>query len=318
MAGSRFKTALVLSGGSARALTHLGALTELLSHQIVPDLIVGTSMGAVIGALYAYYRDIHKVSVAVHGLVESDLFLKTISAASDEHAESHDDGFFNRFLGLFRKGVYYTHSLTRSALVSEDTYLEIMTDLIPDCNMRDLPIQFAAVAMDPATGEEIVITRGSLVNAVSASAAIPGILPQVEYQGRMLVDGGWLDNVPVSPAIALGAHCVVAVDASLDIDGLGPMPTAAIEHVFRCNEISRIRLMQHRRSHADILVTPRIGETNWSHFSCINRCSTAGRNAMRDALPLIHQKLLRRKVCTLGGRIHPARRSGWRHPFLIH
>ncbi|MHC1741632.1 MAG: patatin-like phospholipase family protein [Syntrophobacteraceae bacterium] len=318
MAGSRFKTALVLSGGSARALTHLGVLAELLAHRIVPDLIVGTSMGAVIGALFAYYRDMQRVKTAVHGLVESDLFLRTISAASEERPYTDEDGFFNRFLGLFRKGVYYTHSLTRSALIAESTYLEIMTDLIPDCDLQELSIRFAAIAMDPATGEEIVITRGSLVNAVSASAAIPGILPQVEHENRMLVDGGWLDNVPVAPAIALGAHFVLAVDASLDIPGLGPMPTAAIEHVFRCNEITRIRLMQHRKQHADVLVTPRIGETNWSHFSCIDRCSTAGRDAVREALPLIHRQILRRKARTLGGRFHPARRRGWRHPFLLY
>ncbi len=318
MVGSRFKTALVLSGGSARALTHLGALDELLENGIVPDVIVGTSMGAIIGALYVYYRDMHKVKTAVHGLVESDLFLRTISAASEERADNDHDGFFNRFLGLFRKGVYYTHSLTRSALVPEETYLEIITDLIPDCSIQELPCKFAAIAMDPATGEEIVMTRGSLVNAVSASAAIPGILPQVEYQGRMLVDGGWLDNVPVAPAIALGAHFVLALDASLDVPGLGPMPTAAIEHVFRCNEITRIRLMQHRKRHADALVTPWIGETNWSHFSCIDRCSTAGRDAVRKALPQIRTQIFRRRLRTLGGRIHPGRRGGWKHPFTVY
>lgn len=317
MLQSGFKIALVLSGGSARALTHIGVLTELLANRIVPDMIVGTSMGAVIGALYAYYRDMRRVKETVHGLVESDLFLKTISIASDDHPEATQDGFFHRFLGLFRKGVYYTHSLTRPALVSEDTYLEIMTDLIPDCDLAELPIRFAAVAMDPATGEEIVITRGSLVKAVSASSAIPGILPQVEYQGRMLVDGGWLDNVPVAPAIALGAHCVLAADASLGIPELGPMPSAAIEHLFRCNEITRIRLMQHRKRHADVLITPRIGETNWSHFSCIDRCSNAGRDAVRELLPSIHRTILQRRFRTSGGRLHPARRSGWRHPFII-
>jgi NTE family protein len=284
---------------------------------MVPDLIVGTSMGAVIGALYAYYRDMRRVREAVHGLVESDLFMKTINIASEDWPETGQDGFFHRFLGLFRKGVYYTHSLTRSALVPEETYLEIMTDLVPDCDLAELPIPFAAVAMDPATGEEIVITRGSLVKAVSASAAVPGILPQVEYMGRMLVDGGWLDNVPVAPAIALGAHCVLAVDASLDIPGLGPMPTAAIEHVFRCNEITRIQLMQHRKRYADVLITPRIAETNWSHFSCIDRCSTAGRDAVRELLPSIQREILRRRVRTLWGRLHPARKSGWRHRFLI-
>lgn len=317
MPRNRFQTALVLSGGSARALTHLGAMTELLARGIAPDLIVGTSMGAVIGGLYAYYRDMGRVREAVHGLVESELFVRTISAASEDRPEVDHDGFFNRFMGLFRKGVYYTHSLTRPALIPLGTYREIMTDLIPDCDMEELPVRLATIAMDPATGEEIVITRGSLLRAVSASSAVPGILPQVEVEGRMLVDGGWLDNVPVAPAIALGAHFVIALDASLGIEGLGPTPSAAIEHVFRCNEITRIRLMQHRKRHADAIVRPRIGETNWSEFSCIDRCSTAGRDAVREALPVIQRKLFERKLLTLGGHVHPARRGDWRHPFLI-
>ncbi len=317
MPRNRFQTGLVLSGGSARALTHLGTMTELLAQGFAPDLIVGTSMGAVIGALYAFHRNMERVREAVHEMVESELFVRAISAASDDRPEVDHDGFFNRFVGLLRKGVYYTHSLTRPALISPGTYQEIMTDLLPDCDLEELPIRLATIAMDPATGEEIVITRGPLLRAVSASSAVPGILPQVEFQGRMLVDGGWLDNVPVAPAIALGAHFVVALDASLNIEGLGPMPSAAIEHVFRCNEITRIRLMQHRKHHADVLITPRIGETNWSEFGCIERCATAGREAARKALPMIQRKRFERKLRTLGGRLHPARKSGWRHPFVI-
>jgi NTE family protein len=317
MSKSRFKLSVVLSGGSARALTHIGVLREMERLGIRADIIVGTSMGAVVGGLYAYYQDISIVSERLKILIESDLFMKSIALANDDRSDESDDGFFNRFLWLFRKGVYYTHSMRRSALITDEDYREIMEDLMPDCPIEELRIPFAAVAMDILSGEERVIRTGSLRTAVAASAAIPGLLPPIEYRGGILVDGGWVDNVPVGPAIAMGAHFVLAADAALDIPGLGPLPSAAIEYLFRCNEITRIKLMQQRRQFADVVVIPEIGRTNWSHFTCLDRCSVAGSKALVDALPSIRGKILARRCLTLNGLLHPVRPGGWRHPFEI-
>ncbi len=318
MSGRLFKTALVLSGGSARALSHLGVLDVIQRRKMEVDLIVGSSMGALIGGLYAYYRDPSRVIARLGGVLKSDLFIRTSSAiAAEEHPQIGPDGFFNRFVWLFRKGVYYTHTMIRKEMVSEELYEEIIGALVPDILIEDLPVPFACVAMDLMTGEEIVITKGPLRQAIAASSAIPGLFPVVEIDGRPLVDGGWVDNVPVAPAIALGAHFVIAVDATLEISGIAEYPQSAIEIVFRCNEITRIVLTRHRKSHADVLVSPHIGQIFWADFKAIDRCMEIGRKAFEEAMPEILSKKAIRRAMTLNGLLHPARVSGWRHTFHV-
>ncbi|MFP5212137.1 MAG: patatin-like phospholipase family protein [Acidobacteriota bacterium] len=313
-----FKTALVLSGGASRALAHLGVIEEMQRHDLKMDMIVGTSMGAVVGALYAYYGDAASVIERMQAFVQSDTLSRAIISAAEDVPEVGPDGFFNRFVWLFRKGMYYTHSIIRTTLVTEEIYEEIMHGVLPDLNIEDLAIPFAAITMDLMTGEEVVIRKGSLRKAVLASAAIPGILPAVRIHGRTLVDGGWLDNVPVGPAIAMGAHFVLGVDAGLDVLGLGPPPLSALENVFRCNEISRIHLTNQRKIHADVLLYPEIGPLHWANFKAIDRCVAAGRAAFIDRQPQVLRAMRRRRLLTLGGILHPARRDeSWRHPFIF-
>lgn len=317
MPHKQFKTALALSGGSARALTHLGVIEELRKNGIQIDLIVGTSMGAIIGALYAYYGSVIPVLEKMKKLLGSELFLKAVSVASEEVPKVAPESVLNRFVWLFRKSVYYTHSILRPTLVSEETYLQIMSELIPEYAIENLTIPFAAVTMDLLNGEEIVLTKGSLLKAVSASSAIPGILPAVKINGRTLVDGGWVDNVPVAPAIAMGGAFVMGVDASLDLPRLGPLPPSAVENFYRCCEVSRINLTRHRKACADIMLTPEVGELYWANFGALEPCLAAGRKAVSKNLNAIRRSLRMRRLQTLGGTIHPARRCDWRHPFTI-
>ncbi len=314
----QFRSALALSGGSARALSHLGVLAELEQRRMKIDMVVGSSMGALIGGLYAYYRDSATVTEKLREFFQSELFLKTATVAVDDtSAQLGPDGFFNRFLWLFRRGVYYTHSMIRSQLIPEGLYHEIIGTIMPDVLIEDLPIPFAAVAMDLLTGEEIVLTRGSLRRAIAASSAIPGLFPVIEIGGRPLVDGGWADNVPAAPAIALGAHFVLAVDATLEISGMADYPQSGLEILFRCNEMTRILLTRHRKSVADALITPHIGKMFWADFKALDRCMAAGRRAFEQSARHVSRQLFLRRYRTLGGAIHPGRTGRWRHPFVI-
>jgi len=315
---SRFKSALALSGGSARALSHLGVIQEIERRNLQFDLIVGTSMGAVIGGLYAYYGDSAKVVESLTTLFESKLFLKTASSAVDEDSVFFSPGgFFNRFMWLFRQGVFYTRTILQTELVDENLFDELLAMLIPDVLIEDLPVPFAAVAMDLVTGDEMVLTRGALRRAVAASCSIPGIFPPVEVNGRMLVDGGWADNVPAAPAISLGAHFVLAVDAAHDIPAITTHPRSAMEIVFRCNEITRTLLTRHRRSAADALIVPQIGDVFWADFKSFDHCLAAGRKVFKENASTISKKMLLRRICTLEGAIHPSRVGEWEHPMVI-
>jgi len=315
---SRFKSALVLSGGSARALSHLGVIQGIERAGLRFEMIVGTSMGAVIGGLYACYEDSARVLERMQNVFESELFLKTASSAVDENPVFlGPDGFFNRFMRLFRKGVFLTHTMLRMELVTEDLYDELLAMLMPDVLIEDLPVRFAAVAMDLLTGEEIVLTKGSLRRAVAASSSIPGMFPVIEIDGRMLVDGGWADNLPVAPAVAMGAHFVLGVDATLDIPGIATYPKSAMEILFRCNEITRILLTRHLKTAADVLIVPAVDNIFWADFKSLDLCLAAGRKAFDQNSSTISKQMLLRRFLTLEGAIHPGRIGKWGHHFLI-
>src|SRR5208337_1715501 len=131
----------------------------------------------------------------------------------------------------------------------------------------------------------------------AASSSIPGMFPVIEINGRTLVDGGWTDNVPAAPAIALGAHFVLGSDATLEVH--------AMAILFRCNEISRILLTRHRKSAADALIAPEIGDISWADFKSLDYCLAAGRKAFDQNSSAILKQMLLRRFQTLEGTIHP-------------
>lgn len=318
MKQNSFKTALVLSGGGSRALAHLGVLGEIIKHKIQVDLIAGTSMGAIIGGLYAYYQDLSTVNEKLRNFLQSDLFIKTLSQATENETEDTSENLVNRVLTLLRKGIYYTHSIVRSTLVSEEAYLEVMSHLIPDDPIEELALPFAAVALDIVSGEEIVLRTGSLRRAVSASVAIPGILPGIRYDGRCLVDGSWVDNVPAAPAIAMGAHFVIGVDTSAQIGELGPLPTSALDTLHRCNDITRLYLSQQRRACADVQLVPALGHLYWADFTRTENCIKAGHKVVRKNIGRINRRRLSRHIMTFNGSLHPARSPRWRRPLVFY
>jgi NTE family protein len=189
--------------------------------------------------------------------------------------------------------------------------------LIPEVLIEDLPVRFAAVAMDLVTGEEIVLTKGSLRRAIAASSSIPGVFPAIRINERMLVDGGWTDNVPAVPAIVLGAHFVLAVDATLDIAGMQAYPKSAMGALLRCDEISRILLNRHRSSAADVLMVPEIGHMFWADFRSLDHCLDAGKKVFEQNASTVYHQMLLRRFRTLKGAVHPGRTGKWKHPLVI-
>jgi NTE family protein len=181
---------LALGGGAARGFAHIGVMRALAAHGIVPDVIVGTSIGAVVGGCYAA-RELDSLEAWALGLnVRNVLSYLDISLSG---------------AGLIRGG----HLAKRLAEVLKDSRIDA------------LPIRFAAIATEFNTGHEIWLTRGRLAEAVRASYALPGIFPPVLIGGRWLVDGALVNPVPVSAARALGARLVIAVNVNSDLFGRG-------------------------------------------------------------------------------------------------
>lgn len=296
----KFKNGLVLSGGAARGLSHIGTIAELDRFGLEFDVVAGTSMGAIVGALYGLFRKPRTIYEYVQDYLNTDQFRRNWLPVQEGEIQQ-GSGFFHRFLGNVKKGIYYTKSLTRISLIPPENYEEIINTMVDDIMIEDLPIKYGAVAVDIDTGEEVVICSGSLRKALAASCAIPGILPPVNVAGRRLIDGGWLDNLPVVPAFDMGSSFVIASDSSWDSKDLEMEPQCALDVVFRSNDVTRIFLNRMNRAMADVLIVPEVGHILWYDFDRMAETVAAGREAARQELRFIRWKRLVYWMRTMGG-----------------
>ncbi|HEX3858316.1 MAG TPA: patatin-like phospholipase family protein [Pseudolabrys sp.] len=187
--------ALALGGGAARGFAHIGVLRTLVKHGIVPDIIVGTSIGAVVGGCYAGQQL---------------------------------DGFEEWARSLTVRGVlsYLDISLSGSGVINGTHLSKRLEEALTDVRIENLPVRFAAIATEFNTGHEVWLTRGRLADALRASYALPGIFPPARIGGRWLVDGALVNPVPVSAARALDARLVIAVNLNSDLFGRGTIVTS--------------------------------------------------------------------------------------------
>jgi NTE family protein len=181
---------LVLGSGAARGFAHIGVVRALQARSIKPSVIVGTSMGALVGGCFA------------NGQLDT---LET----------------WARSLTLRRVLGYLDVRLGSSGLISGGRLANRLEEALGATSIEELPVQFAAIATEIGTGHEVWLTRGSLALALRASYALPGIFPPVHLGGRWLVDGALVNPVPVSAARALGARVVIAVNLDADRFGRG-------------------------------------------------------------------------------------------------
>ncbi|MFT3730874.1 MAG: patatin-like phospholipase family protein [Hyphomicrobium sp.] len=181
---------LALGGGAARGWAHIGVLKALERHGIRPDVIVGTSIGAVVGGCYA--------------------------AGHLENLER-----WARELTPKRIFGYLDFNFAGTGLITGQRLCERLEQHLGDRNIEDLPTRFTAVATEIGTGHEHWLSRGRLVEAVRASYALPGVFKPVKVGGRWLFDGALVNPIPVSVCRALGARFVIAVNLNFDILGRG-------------------------------------------------------------------------------------------------
>ena len=186
----RLSIGLVLGGGAARGFAHIGVLRTLMAHGIRPDVIAGTSIGAVVGGLFA---------------------------------AGELDAFEDWCCQLTRRRVlgYLDFRFAGSGLISGGRLARKLEGALGDTSFADLPMRLAAIATEIGTGHEIWLTRGRLSEAMAASYALPGIFPPKLIGGRWLMDGAMVNPLPISAARALGARLVIAVNLNADNFGRG-------------------------------------------------------------------------------------------------
>ncbi|HCK98631.1 MAG TPA: hypothetical protein DHW42_00800 [Candidatus Marinimicrobia bacterium] len=214
--GEKPKTALILSGGGARGLSHIGVLKALEEIGFYPDMVIGTSMGALVGALYASGNTSREIEQYARNTKLNKLFLpkpyREIEFVSQKIAELPE--LFTIKLDENFNVIYPSNLLSAQQFQKRIFQIMIYPEYASKGNFDSLVIPFRAVATDIKTGQTVVLKEGSLSKAIAASSAFPIILAPVAIDSFLLVDGGLTNNVPCDVAVEMGAKFIIAVDVT--------------------------------------------------------------------------------------------------------
>jgi len=265
----RKKVGLALGSGAARGLAHIGVLNVLEKAGIPIDAIVGTSIGAAVGSLYARLLDATYIKDFVQGM------------------------------GVRQWARLVDPAVPKSGLIKGQHIKNIIRQLMGgDRRFSDLKIPLACVATDIVTGEEVVFKNGSVVDAVRASISIPAIFTLAKLNGRYLVDGGVVDPVPVDVARQLGAEFVIAVNVIHDIKNepeeiaeIGPKEPGIFHVIMQSIYIAAYAMIKSTLAGADVVIEPPVWRIGFGEFYRARDAIALGELAAAEALPQIRAKL---------------------------
>lgn len=278
----RERIGLVLAGGGARGIAHAGVIRALEEFHVPVDAVAGTSMGALIGGLYAVGHDAEELQEIIDGMDWGLAFADTRSRSEMSPRRKADDYDYPAHLGLSVEG--RDLSMPIGIIQGQQVRLILKRHTEAANTIHDfdrLPIPYRAVATDIATGEAWIFDHGDLVQAMRASMSIPGLLAPVEVDGHMLVDGGIASNVPVNAARGMDVDRLIVIDigrplmAADEITDFWTVTEQTLNFLTRRNADAELATLTDR----DIVITPDIGDFGVLDFSRAERIYQVGYEA---------------------------------------
>ncbi|WP_158951578.1 patatin-like phospholipase family protein [Paraburkholderia acidisoli] len=279
---ARPRICLALSGGGARGYAHLGVLKELEALHVPVDCIAGTSMGAVVGALYASGMTADEIERALADRNLGDIAFDRDARSALPESSREDELMYpiGVPMGFGGGKVKFPNGLVQGNQFM--ALLRTLTGRYPaDIDFDRLPIAFRAVATDLESGERVVLHNGSLPLAVRASMAVPGLFAPVKLGERTLIDGGTSSNLPIDVAREMGADVVIAVDIGTQLkraDQLDSM-AAVTSQMVRLMMMRNVIAQKASLRAGDILLEPALGKLSFTDFSVIQPAVLAGQEA---------------------------------------
>lgn len=256
---------LALGGGAARGFAHVGVIQVLEQNGIRPDLVVGTSAGSLVAALYASGKTAAQLESAALGMEE---------AALTDWA-----------LPIMGRGLLRGEALARYVRKEVDGKL-----------LENMSLPLGVLATDLSNGQGVLFRRGDTAQAVRASSAVPGVFAPVAIAGREYLDGGLVAPVPVRQARDMGAEVVLAVDISSSPEGNSAI--GSLQVLLQTFAIMGQSINRHELADADVVVRPALLGVGSADFASRKRSIEAGRAAMQAALPMLRTHLARKKALT--------------------
>jgi len=283
---SRPRIGLVLSGGGARGAAHIGVLKVLEEHRVPIDAIAGTSMGAVVGGLYASgleAADIEKIMTSVDW---ADAFRDRPARKDLNFRRKLED---QNYLVKFPLGVKGRKFRLPRGLVQGQKLTQILrAQTLPVAQIHDfddLAIPFRAIATDIVTGDRVVLDHGDLTTAMRASLSAPGVFAPVEAEGRLLVDGGLAANLPIDVAREMGVDLVIVVDCGFPLlernklDSVATVTNQMLAILIRHNASEQRKTLTDR----DVIIDPALGDFSSLDFGEHAKAMKIGEEAARGA-----------------------------------
>ena len=284
---TRPRIGLVLGGGGARGFAHVSVLKELERQRIPVDCIAGTSMGAIVGGLYASGMSAVELEKQMLAMDWGSMFVDRLDRPQRSFRRKRDDDLA---LVSGKPGIGNDGLKIAPGLLSGERALLLLEELTQPVATRDdfdtLPIPFRAVATDLNSGQAVVIGSGNLALAMRASMSIPGVFKPVVMDGRVLVDGGLANQVPVDVVRAMGADIVIAVDVSTPLYKLdeGASLFAIVDQISGFMTVGSARSQVETLGADDILILPPLGnQVSTSEFEKLDLAMKIGEQGM-DAI----------------------------------
>lgn len=293
------KIGIVLGGGGARGFAHIGVLKVLEEHKIPIDIIVGSSMGALIGGAYASGINAAQLEKMVIAFEKSKTFKSSrIRKFEDAGAKAKTGGLIQRTIHLLKSGLLGIESMIKSGILAKKEFEPIINYFIPDIQMPDTKIAFRAITTDLSLGEQVIIATGSLRHAVMASCSVPGAIEPVRNGSQLLSDGGITSLVPVQAAKKEGANIIIAVDVGKDITKEANVKTAS-DIYNRASDITSHCLVDFELKEAHVVIRPNVGDLLWYDFSHARELIYEGEKAATDCLESIKSTIAFKKPSIL-------------------
>ena len=288
---------MVLSGGGAKGLAHIGVLKVIEEAGIKIDFIGGTSMGAVVGGLYASGYNAHQIDSIFKATNFDELLRDFIPRSSKNFYEKRNDALYAVTLPFdkFKIGVptAYSKGAYLYSLLNKLFYKERFTK-----DFNQLPIPFLCVATDIEKGKEVVLNQGYLPQAIMASATLPSLFSPIEIDGKLLVDGGVTNNYPIDEIRKLGADIIIGVDVQNDLRNRNTLKDAT--RIFaQISYLQMMEKMQIKREKTDIYIRPDITDFSLISFDkgedIVKKGEDAAREQMSKLILLSNNAVTRKK-----------------------
>lgn len=297
----KLKIGLALGGGGARGLAHIGVLKVLERESIIPDFIAGTSMGALIGAMYCCGMSTGEIEKKLADFMNTDIY-KNLKFESMSQEKSKNF-FKNLFTKVRQKAIFYLSDI-KMAFLEKSAIDSMIAYFLPDIDFRDLKIPFACVAVDISQNREIVMKEGPIWEAVASSISIPGVMPPVKFEGHILVDGGAVQMVPVKVVRNAGCDFSIGIDVSANLPEISEKELkSAFDITYHTSTITLSVLRQIQIKDANFLMAPQVKDIKWFELKKFRECILAGENEAIVKIPELKRKIKHKKFQTFLKRI---------------